>query len=116
MHRQNCEVKLRESFIKMYKRDIGKGPVEASISIVKNHVIVEFNGVLTKLEINLLDSGKGEEPIRETRKKIKETVIESHINVIEQTLQCNVIDFLSKLSIEHDSIYIMFIADRNLEN
>ena len=61
------EVQLRESFIKLYKDDVGKGPVQTNVGVTKNYIVVEFNGIFTPLETSLLHTSDGIELIGKLR-------------------------------------------------
>lgn len=113
---KNIEIQLRETFIKLYKKDVGKGPVQTNVGITKNFIAVEFKGIFTKLEKNLLSVDSGEELVRNLRKNLKTWVKPFHVKEVERMLQCKVIDFLSKLSVENDSLYFLFVLDRNVED
>lgn len=113
---KNIEVQLRENFIKIFKMEVGKGPAQTSIDIVKNYIVVEFKGVFTKLEKNLLNMDSGEEIIRDIRLNLKEHVFPFHVAEVEQTFQCKVIEYMSKLSVEKESLYLLYILDKNIEN
>lgn len=112
---KNSEVRLREAFIKLYKKDVGKGPEQTNVAIKKNFIVVEFKGVFTKLEKNVLGVASGEELVRNLRKNLKTYGEPFHVTEVEQMLGCKVIDFLSKLSVENDSLYFLLILDRNIE-
>jgi uncharacterized protein YbcI len=113
---KNIETRLREAFIKLYKRDVGKGPIQTNVGITKNYIVVEFIGIFTKLEKNLLNKNSGEEIVRNLRSNLKDHVLNSHIEEVERMFQCKVIEFLSKLSIENDSLYLLFVLDKNIDN
>ncbi len=113
---KNLEVQLREAFIKLYKKDVGKGPVQTNVAIKKNFIVVEFKGIFTKLEKNVLGVASGEELVRNLRKNLKIHGEPYHVTEVEHMFQCKVIDFLSKLSVENDSLYFLFVLDKNLEN
>ncbi|GEM_PF-3360181 len=116
MDLKNVEKLFRERYTRIYKRDVGKGPEQIVVGIVKNYIVVEYKGIFTKLEKNLLVTESGRDVVRNLRKNLKTHVQDYTIASAENFFSCRVIDLISKLSIENESLYLLFVLDKNIED
>ncbi len=110
----NNEQLIREGFIKIFKKYVGKGPQNTEVRIFKKMVIVIMQCVLTSLEKNLISTGN-EEAVVVIRNKIAEPAIVDYKELLEKLTGKKVIDMMAKNNFSSDERYYVFIFDENLE-
>lgn len=116
MTKGQVEVQLRESFVKLFQKEVGKGPANIIVKIVRNYIVIELEGILTPLEKNLLNMEDGEKEVQNLQKKIFANSIKDYISLVEKIIKSKVIDIVTKVNIKHNKRYILAIAEKNLEN
>jgi uncharacterized protein YbcI len=110
----NTEQVIREGFIKIFKKYVGKGPQNTEVRVFKKMVIVIMQCVLTSLEKNLISTGN-EEAVTVIRDKIAEPAIVEYKQFLEDVTSNKVIDMMAKNNFVEDERYYVFIFDKNLE-
>lgn len=110
----NSEQVIREGFIKIFKKYVGKGPQNTEVRIFKKMVIIMMQCVLTSLEKNLISTGNVE-AVTVIRDKIAEPAIVEYKKFLEDTTSNKVIDMMAKNNFSADERYYVFIFEENLE-
>lgn len=110
----NNEQLIREGFIKIFKKYVGKGPQNTEVRIFKKMVIVIMQCVLTSLEKNLISTGN-EEAVTVIRNKIAEPAIIEYKKFLEEVTSRRIIDMMAKNNFDSDERYYVFIFDENIE-
>ncbi len=110
----NNEKEIREGFIKIFKKYVGKGPQNTEVRVFKKMVIVIMQCVLTSLEKNLISAGN-EEAVLVIRDKIAEPAIVEYKEFLERVTSCKVVDMMAKNNFESDERYYVFIFDKNID-
>jgi uncharacterized protein YbcI len=110
----NNEQVIREGFIKIFKKYVGKGPQNTEVRIFKKMVIVIMQCVLTSLEKNLISTGN-EEAVTVIRNKIAEPAIIEYKKFLEEVTSRRIIDMMAKNNFDSDERYYVFIFDENIE-
>lgn len=110
----NNEQLIREGFIKIFKKYVGKGPQNTEVRIFKKMVIVIMQCVLTSLEKNLISAGN-EEAVTVIRNKIAEPAIIEYKKFLEEVTSRRIIDMMAKNNFDSDERYYVFIFDENIE-
>lgn len=111
MTKGQMEVQLRESFVKLFQKEVGKGPANIIVKIVRNYIVIELEGILTPLEKNLLNMEDGEKEVQNLQKKIFANSIKDYISLVEKIIKSKVIDIVTKVNIKHNKRYILAIAE-----
>lgn len=109
------EVKIKEEFIKIFKKYVGKGPKNSIVRISRNFVIIEFEDVLTLVEKNLLERDRSINSIESMRNNLMDISIDDYISVLENCLNVQVIDNITKVNLKDNVIYGIFILSRDIE-
>jgi uncharacterized protein YbcI len=110
----NNEQLIREGFIKIFKKYVGKGPQNTEVRIFKKMVIVVMQCVLTSLEKNLISTGN-EEAVTVIRDKIAEPAIVEYKKFLEGVTSKKIVDMMAKNNFASDERYYVFIFDENIE-
>lgn len=110
----NDEQVIRERFIKIFKKYVGKGPQNTEVRIFKKMVIIIMQSVLTSLEKNLISTGN-EEAVTVIRDKIAEPAIIEYKEFLEEITSGKVVDMMAKNNFDSDERYYVFIFNKNLE-
>ncbi len=110
----NDEQVIREGFIKIFKKYVGKGPQNTEVRIFKKMVIIIMQCVLTSLEKNLIFTGN-EEAVSVIRDKIAEPAIIEYKKFLEDLTSNKIVDMMAKNNLSSDERYYVFIFEKNLE-
>ena len=105
---------IREGFIRIFKKYVGKGPQNTEVRIFKKMVIVIMQCVLTPLEKNLISAGNVE-AVTVIRDKIAEPAIVEYKEFLEEVTSNKIIDMMAKNNFKEDERYYVFIFEENLE-
>ena len=105
---------IREGFIKIFKKYVGKGPQNTEVRIFKKMVIIMMQCVLTPLEKNLISLGDLED-VEIMRRRLAEPAIEEYKSFLEEITGSRVIDIMAKNNLKADERYYVFIFENNIE-
>lgn len=109
------EAWIREQFIKIFKKYIGKGPRVTEVKIFKKMLLVIFQDILTPLEKNILSIGHNLEEVSKLRDKISEPALEEYKQVLADLTGDKVVDVLKKNNFASNERYYLFIFENNIE-
>ncbi|MHC0039526.1 Na-translocating system protein MpsC family protein [Pseudoneobacillus sp. C159] len=109
------EAELSESFIKLQRDLIGRGPQETKTYIVDDMVIARFKGVLTVEEKHLVDHEKGRILVKRMRQVLREMYSKNIEEIVEQRTGCRVLSSHSDISTKTGERIEVFVVDKDLE-
>lgn len=115
LNKRKLEADLSESFIKLQRDLIGRGPQETKTYIVQDMVIVRFKGVLTVEEKHLVDHEKGKILVKQMRQVLREMYSENFEKIVEQHTGCKVLSSHSDISTKTGERIEVFVVDKDLE-
>jgi uncharacterized protein YbcI len=113
--KKRLEAELSESFIKLQRDLIGRGPQETRTYIVQDMVIARFKGVLTIEEKHLVDNEKGKILVKQMRQVLREMYSNNFEEIVEQHTGCKVLSSHSDISTKTGERIEVFVVDKNLE-
>jgi uncharacterized protein YbcI len=113
--KRKMEAELSESFIKLQRELIGRGPQETKTYIVQDMVIVRFKGVLTVEERHLVDNEKGRGLVKQMRQVLREMYGANFEAIVEQHTGCKVLSSHSDISTKTGERIEVFVVDKDLE-
>lgn len=109
------EACIREQFIKIFKKYIGKGPRVTEVKVFKKMLLVIFQDILTPLEKNLLSVGHNIEDVSKLRDKIAEPALKEYQQVLTDITGDKVVEVLSKNNFASNERYYLFVFENNIE-
>jgi uncharacterized protein YbcI len=115
LNKRKMEAELSESFIKLQRDLIGRGPQETKTYIVQDMVIVRFKGVLTVEEKHLVDHEKGRILVKQMRQVLREMYSQNFEEIVEQHTGCKVLSSHSDISTKTGERIEVFVVDKDLE-
>jgi uncharacterized protein YbcI len=115
LNKRKLEADLSESFIKLQRDLIGRGPQETKTYIVQDMVIVRFKGVLTVEERHLVDHEKGKILVKQMRQVLREMYSRNFEEIVEQHTECKVLSSHSDISTKTGERIEVFVVDKDLE-
>jgi uncharacterized protein YbcI len=115
LNKRKLEADLSESFIKLQRDLIGRGPQETKTYIVQDMVIVRFKGVLTVEERHLVDHEKGRILVKQMRQVLREMYSRNFEEIVEQHTGCKVLSSHSDISTKSGERIEVFVVDKDLE-
>lgn len=115
LNKRKLEADLSESFIKLQRDLIGRGPQETKTYIVQDMVIVRFKGVLTVEERHLVDHEKGKILVKQMRQVLREMYSRNFEEIVEQHTGCKVSSSHSDISTKTGERIEVFVVDKDLE-
>jgi uncharacterized protein YbcI len=115
LNKRKLEADLSESFIKLQRDLIGRGPQETKTYIVQDMVIVRFKGVLTVEERHLVDHEKGKILVKQMRQVLREMYSRNFEEIVEQHTGCKVLSSHSDISTKTGERIEVFVVDKDLE-
>jgi uncharacterized protein YbcI len=113
--KRKMEAELSESFIKLQRDLIGRGPQETKTYILDDMVIVRFKGVLTVEEKHLVDHEKGRILVKQMRQVLREMYSNNFEKIVEQHTGCKVLSSHSDISTKTGERIEVFVVDKDLE-
>lgn len=114
MKQNALEKEISESMIQWEKEFMGRGPSETTTRIVDDLVIVRLKGVLTKAEVQLLnseDEARGRELIKEIRSRLLEKSRPLLEHVIESIAHRKVKSLHTDLSTVTGERIVVFVME-----
>lgn len=115
MSKGQAEAKIREEFIRIFKKFVGKGPRTVMVRIVHKFVLVHMEDILTVVERNVLNADGGEEQIATMRQKVVTPAIEEYSQVLRDLFGTEVSDVLHKSDYGLDERYYLFVMKEDVE-
>lgn len=113
--KKRLEAELSESFIKLQRDLIGRGPQETRTYIVQDMVIARFKGVLTIEEKHLVDNEKGKILVKQMRQVLREMYSNNFEEIVEKHTGCKVLSSHSDISTKTGERIEVFVVDKDLE-
>jgi len=110
-----AEAWIREQFIKIFKKYIGKGPRVTEVKIFKKTLLVVFQDILTPLEKNLLSVGHNLEDVSKLRDKIAEPALKEYQQVLTDITGDKIVEVLCKNNFASNERYYLFVFENNIE-
>lgn len=110
-----AEAWIREQFIKIFKKYIGKGPRVTEVKIFKKMLLVIFQDILTPLEKNLLAIGHNMEDVSKLRDSIAEPALKEYQKILTEITGDKVVEVLGKNNFTSNERYYLFVFENNIE-
>ncbi len=109
------EAAISDSFIKLQRSQVGRGPVETRTYIIEDMVLVRFKGVLTVEETHLAKTDKGRQVVKEMRQILRETFSNQAEELVARLTECKVISSHCDISTKTGERVEIYILENNLE-
>ena len=106
---------ISESYIKLQREILGRGPQETKTYIIRDMVIIRMKGVLTQEEKHLVKTEKGKQLVKMMRHVLREQYSEKTEEIISQITGCKVVSSHSDISTKLGEQVELFILDKDLE-
>ncbi|MRX73416.1 DUF2294 family protein [Bacillus lacus] len=113
--KRKLEAELSESFIKLQRELMGRGPQETKTYIIQDMVILRFKGVLTVEEKHLVTNESGRKLVKKLRQVLREMYSKNFEEIVEQCTGCKVLSSHSDISTKIGERIEVFIMDKDLE-
>ncbi|BCJ88204.1 DUF2294 domain-containing protein [Effusibacillus dendaii] len=113
--KNRLEAEISESYIKLQREILGRGPQETKTYIIRDMVIVRMKGVLTHEETHLVQSEKGKQLVKAMRRILREQYSQDTEGIISRITGCQVISSHSDVSTKIGEQVELFILDLDLE-
>jgi len=112
------EAEISEALIKFEKEYMGRGPTEVKTYIFDDIIFVRLKGVLTKAELQLVESGEKKREGIELIKKIRQILIEKARDTLEAVVKditgANIISLHTDISTKTGERIIIFILKNKI--
>jgi len=110
------EAYIREQFVKILKKYVGRGPKDTIVRISEKFIIVEFKEVLTPFEKLLLkDKEDGHKQIQEMREKLFKYTAKDYVMILEELIGTKVLDIIFKINIDNNVEYGLIVFEKDIE-
>jgi len=110
------EDSIAKEVTKFYFKNMGVGPRETQVYILRDMVIIRLKGRLLPFEKILLGHAKGISLIKDIRKIIHELTVSGLSEIINKITSHKVISSHSDISTKTGEIVQVYIVDINYEN
>ena len=115
MKKGQIEALLRNKFINIVKKYVGKGPQEVTIKIVKNFIVFEYIDILTPYEKHLLNVENGPQQVEDLRTSIAQVSHVDYTSIIEDLFDVEIVDFATKINLVKDMRIGLIAVSENIE-
>ena len=102
---------ISNAIVRLFAEYLGRGPTKARAVVTGTLVAVVLEETLTKAEFKLIQNGH-RELVRDTRRKLQETMREEMCDAVEQLTGRRVIGFLSDHQLDPDIAVETFVFER----
>ena len=102
------------AMVKLHRRFYGKGPTEAKTYAINNTILCMLRGGFTTVEQTLMADGKRED-VERIRRSFQDTMKDRFIDVIESTLDRQVIGYMSQIHADPDVAIELFLLEPHPE-
>jgi uncharacterized protein YbcI len=99
---------ISRGMVTLMKQMTGRGPIKARTTIGRDHVLVMLHEVLTHTDRMLVGAGENA-MVHATRQKIQELMRPDAKRLVEQTLQREVVGFMSANEFDPDMACEVFV-------
>ncbi|MDS1030042.1 DUF2294 domain-containing protein [Bacillota bacterium LX-D] len=113
--KNKMEADISESYIKLQREILGRGPQETKTYIIRDMVIVRLKGVLTHEEEHLVKTEKGRQIVKAMRRILRQQYSMETEGIISKITGCQVISSHSDISTKMGEQIETFILDCDLE-
>ena len=110
------EDSIAKEVIKFYVKNMGVGPRETQVYVLRDMIIVRLKGRLLPFEKILLGHDKGVSLIKDSRKIIHELTVGGLSKIINKITNHKIISSHSDISTKTGEIIQVYIIDINYEN
>ncbi len=99
---------LSREIVKLHARLYGRGPTKARSYLHSDYAVCVLEEIFTTAERTLIEAGSGEH-VRDTRKRLQETVRQEFIDTVERITGRTVRVYLSQVDVEASLALEFFI-------
>jgi uncharacterized protein YbcI len=109
-HQGALLAQVSNTVVGLYKRLYGKGPTKARSYFLDGVVVTVLRGGLTRAEVTLVESGRGDVVARQ-RHEFQEAVRDEFMSAVGDVLGRRVVAFMSTMHHEPDVSVEVFVLD-----
>lgn len=109
------EDSISKEITKFYARNLGQGPRETRVFILKDMVIIRLKGRLVPLEKKLLESERGIGLVKNIHKFLHELLTKHLRDIVENITKYKVISSHSDISTKTGEVFEAFILETDYE-
>lgn len=113
--KSKMESLISESYIKLQREILGRGPHETKTFIVRDMVIIRMKGVLTQEEQHLVKTEKGKQLVKTMRRILREQYSLETEGIISKITGCQVCSSHSDISTKLGEQVELFVLNKDLE-
>lgn len=108
------EKEFTDAIIKLEKEYLGRGPSDARTFFVDDMIIVRLRGILTPAEMKLAENQEGRQLVKESRRYLFETILESLETITRDISGCNLVSLHTDVSTKTGERIIVLTVDCTL--
>jgi uncharacterized protein YbcI len=113
--RGEVEAEITQAVVQFEKEYLGRGPLDARTFLVNDMVLIRLRGVLSAGDRKLAETREGQELLKETRRQLFQSCLETFEEIIKQAIGCKLISLHSDFSTRTGERVIVLTTDTNLE-
>jgi uncharacterized protein YbcI len=113
--RGEAEAEITQAVIKFEKEYLGHGPLDARTFFVNDMILIRLRGLLTTGDRKLAETHEGKALLKETRRQLFQSCIDTFEDIVRQTIGCKLISLHTDFSTKTGERIIVLTTDTNLE-
>lgn len=113
--RGEVEAEITRVVVQLEKEYLGRGPLEARTFLVNDMVLIRLRGVLTAGDLKLAETREGQALLKETRRQLFQSCMDTFEEIIRQTIGCKLISLHTDFSTKTGERIIVLTTDANLD-
>jgi uncharacterized protein YbcI len=113
--RGEVEAEITQAVVKFEKEYLGRGPLEARTFFVNDMILIRLRGLLTAGDRKLAETQEGQVLLKETRRQLFQSCMDTFEDMIRQTIGCKLISLHTDFSTKTGERIIVLTTDTNLE-
>jgi uncharacterized protein YbcI len=113
--RGEVEAEITQLVIKFEKEYLGRGPLDARTFLVNDMVLIRLRDVLTAGDRKLAETHEGQALLKETRRQLFQSCVDSFEEMIKRTIGCKLISLHTDFSTKTGERIIVLTTDTNIE-
>lgn len=104
------------AIVQFEKEHLGRGPVDAHVFFIEDMILVRLRGVLSPIEVKLMQSPEGRTLIRQLRRQLLVHSRPFFETIVQEVTGCRIISLHGDISIQTGEQVMVFILDENIEH
>jgi uncharacterized protein YbcI len=113
--RGQAEAEITQAVVRFEKDYLGHGPLDARTFFVHDMVLIRLRGMLTLGDRKLAETREGQVLLKETRRRLFESSIQTFEEIIAQSIGCKLISLHTDISTKTGERVVVLTTDTNLD-